>query len=139
MDLFPPMSSFGDDLDKWVERAFEAVPRTFALEQGFPSLNIFEHEDQVKVEAELTGVKAEDIDVSVAGAELTVSGERKTVTQPQTTWTRRERPVGKFSRTITLPWEIDANNVQASLRDGVLSLTLTKSEKCRAKKICVRT
>jgi len=136
MDLFPPMPTFQGALDQWVERAFESTPRTTA-EVGYPSLNVFERQDQVMVEAELPGVKPEDVDVSVAGAEVTLSGERKNVTQPEATWTRQERPCGRFSRTVTLPWDIDPNNVQATLRDGVLSITLTKSEKSRAKKISV--
>lgn len=139
MDLFPPLPGFGGDLDTWVERTFAPTAPPYFAERGYPSLNIFEQGDGVIVEAELPGAKAKDIDVSVAGAEVTLAGQRKSPTQPDTTLSRRERPYGKFGRTITLPWEIDAEHVEAAFQDGVLTVRLTKSEKCRARKINVRT
>jgi len=133
-DLFAPLPLFRDD---FVERALGTTLGGFA-EEGFPSLNIWDANDKVFVEAELSGVAPADLDVSVAGADLTISGNRKAVDPANGTKARQERPSGQFSRTVTLPWETEADKVEAVLRDGVLTITLTKAVQCRPKKVTVR-
>lgn len=104
----------------------------------FPDLNVWDDERTAYVEAELPGLGADDFRVDVAGAELTISGERK----PQETTgapLRRERVTGPFRRAITLPWELAADKAEASLRDGVLTVRIPKSERAKVKKIEVKT
>ncbi len=81
----------------------------------------------------------EDLEVLVSGNEVTITGERKIREPESANWHRRERSQGRFSRTLTLPWEVDADKVQATLRDGVLSVRLPKAESAKPKKVKVLT
>ena len=138
-DLFPPLPDLWDTFDQVMGRGVEAATPAFYAEPGYPELNVFEEGQRVVIEAELPGVLASDVDISVAGQEVSIKGERNAPEVAAPAWTRQERPFGKFARTVTLPWEIDAESVEASLRDGVLTVALSKSEKCRTRKIAVKT
>lgn len=107
-------------------------------EGSFPSLNIWTDNDAVHVEAELPGLKLEDLDVTVKGVELTIKGERKSHPQQNLTYHRRERGVGAFHRLIKLPVAVDVDKVEARMSDGVLSITLPKSAAAKTKKIEIR-
>lgn len=102
-----------------------------------PAVNVSEQQDALKVEMELPGVKNDQLDISVAGAELSVKVNRPDVDQQGVTYHRRERPVGTFSRIVRLPIEVDADRVDAALRDGVLTITLPKAASAKPRKINV--
>lgn len=104
----------------------------------FPPLNVWEDEGNFFVEAELPGFRIEDVNVHVRGQELTLSGERRHEEKEGVTYHRRERVHGKFHRTLELPLPIDADKVQASLKHGVLTVTLPKAEAARPRKIEVK-
>ena len=93
--------------------------------------------DALKVEMELPGVKSEQLDISVAGGELSVKVNAPDEVQEGVTYHRRERPVGSFSRIVRLPVEVNADRVEADLRDGVLTITLPKAESAKPRKINV--
>jgi HSP20 family protein len=76
--------------------------------------------------------------VQVHGDELTISGQRGDTRGDQATFHRRERGSGRFRRSIGLPIPIDAERVEATLKDGVLTLTLPKSQSAKPRKIDVR-
>lgn len=133
-ELFSPLQGFGND---FMESAFGRVPSAI-FEGGYPALNVWEKQDKVFIEAELPGVLSEDLNVSVAGADLTISGNRKTREAIMGEWRRHERPSGQFSRSMSLPWDIAPDSVEAALRDGVLTITLTKSAQCQPRKVAVR-
>jgi HSP20 family protein len=80
----------------------------------------------------------EDLEVLVTGDELTLKGERREVKLEGASYHRHERGVGTFSRTVRLPIAIDSNKVQARLQEGVLTVTLPKSEASRPRKIEVK-
>lgn len=103
----------------------------------FPDLSVWDDERTAYVEGELPGLGADEFRIEVAGAELTISGERK-LQESTGTPLRRERVTGPFRRTITLPWELAADKAEASLRDGVLTLRIPKSERAKVKKIEVK-
>lgn len=105
---------------------------------GFPSLNVWEEGDVVYAEAEVPGVKAEDLDLSVVGRELTVKGRRAAPAAPDATYHRRERGFGEFSRTVKLPVDVDGDKVEASLVDGVLQISLPKAASAKPRKINVK-
>ncbi len=117
-------------------RSATASPRS--QERSFPAVNVWEEGDQLFAEAELPGVKSEDLDVSVTGDELTLRGRRSGATSEGQSYHRRERSAGEFSRTLHLPYEVDAGDVEATLRDGVLMLKLPKAVSARPRKIEVR-
>ena len=138
-DLFPPLPDLWDTFDQMLGRGVEASSGSYYAEPGYPELNVFGEGQRVVIEAEIPGVVASDVDVSVAGQEVSIKGERKVPVVAKSGWTRQECPCGKFSRTVTLPWEIDSASVEASLHEGVLTVALSKSEKCRTRKITVQT
>lgn len=102
--------------------------------RSYPALNVWETDIELFAEAEVPGLKMEDLEVLVEGAELTIRGQR-TPTETSGNVHRRERGVGRFSRTVQLPVEINADKVQAVLRDGVLTITLPKAERAKPRKI----
>lgn len=103
-----------------------------------PAVNIWEENDRLLLEAELPGVKAEDLDIAVVGNELTITGRRSGTEQREgVVQHRTERSSGAFTRQVTLPVDIDDERVEAKLTDGVLLVTLPKAEQARPRKIPV--
>jgi HSP20 family protein len=105
----------------------------------FPPLNVWISEDAAHVTAELPGVEAEDIEISVVNDTLTLRGSRKPDELKEgESLHRRERGFGQFTRTIQLPFKVDSENVQASNKKGILCITLPRTEQDRPRKIAVR-
>ena len=104
---------------------------------GQPAVNLWDKNDALMLEMEIPGVKSEQIDISVAGLDLTVKVQRPDVAEEGVTYHRRERPVGDFTRVLRLPCEVNPDKVAAELHNGVLTLTLTKAEAAKPRKISV--
>lgn len=114
--------------------------RTEAFNQAWvPAVDIYESEThEVVIKAELPDVKKEDIGVTVENNVLTLTGERKqeeSVKQEQ--FQRVERRFGSFSRSFTLPATVDASQIAASYKDGVLTVRLPRREEAKPKQITV--
>jgi len=138
MNDFAPLMRLQDGMNRWFENFFEDVPQLRGHAAGYPGLNLWEDGDTARVEAELPGLGMDDIEIYVQGNQLTVSGERKAASEPgEAVYHRRERAAGRFSRTLTLPWEVDADRVEAKLHNGVLTVTLPKCESCKPRKVKV--
>lgn len=104
----------------------------------FPPMNLSEDVDNYRVRAELPGVQAEDLDIQVTGNSLAVTGERKrTQDTEKVRYHRREREAGKFSRVIKLPGDVDGDNIQAKLKNGILTLVIPKAEASKPRQISV--
>jgi len=105
----------------------------------FPPLNITEDADNYYIRAELPGMNAEQLDLSVTGNDLSISGERTIPAENESVkYHRREREAGRFSRMITLPSQINPAKVSARNVDGVLTVLLPKAEAAKPKKISVK-
>jgi len=105
----------------------------------FPLMNVTEDKDKYFVRAELPGIKAEELDISITEDTLSVSGERKLPTEDEkATYHRKEREAGNFSRLVTLPGPIDTAKVEARCADGILSVVLPKAEAAKPKQIPVK-
>ena len=105
----------------------------------FPLMNVTEDKDKYYVRAELPGLKADDLDISVTGDTLSISGERKLPAEDKKAqYHRREREAGRFSRIVTIPSQIDTGKVEARCADGVLTVTLPKAEAAKPKQISVK-
>jgi HSP20 family protein len=105
----------------------------------FPPANMWEEGDHVLVEAELPGLDLSALEIYVTGGnQLTLKGERKANVAEKGLWHRQERMFGKFSRTLTLPFLVDADKVEARLENGVLRIKLAKHESARPRKIVVK-
>jgi HSP20 family protein len=106
----------------------------------YPAINLTEEGDNLYVRAELPGVNPGSLDISVVEGKLMIRGERKIEVEDQkTSYHRREREAGFFRRTIALPIKVDSGKVSASMKNGVLTITLPKSEEAIPRKITVRT
>jgi len=105
---------------------------------AFPAMNLWESDSALHAEIELPGLKLEDIEVLVVGNEITVKGERKESREKDAAYHRRERPLGLFTRTLKVPVNVDADKVEASLKEGVLTITLPKAEAAKPRKISVK-
>jgi HSP20 family protein len=102
-----------------------------------PPVDIMEADDAWIVEAELPGVDRDDITVEVRDSELSISGEIKE-RERQGILRRRTRRVGEFDFHVTLPGQADAEHVEATLRDGVLTVRVPKPEQARPRRIEVK-
>jgi len=128
-----------------IERIFDdpfslAAPATGFFEGWTPTLDVYEDKDKYVVKAELPGLNKDEIDVSLDGHTLTISGERKQEEERKEGESyRSERYFGRFQRSITLPGVVDGNKIQAAYKDGVLNVTLPKSEEAKPKQIQVKT
>jgi len=111
---------------------------TGAWSRGFPAMNVWEDENTLYAEAEVPGLSMEDLDIYVQGNELTIKGERRHEEQEGVTYHRRERGTGAFNGTVQLPVEVDVDEVEASLTNGVLTVRLPKSSRSRPRKIEVK-
>jgi len=127
--MFGPLSELTNRMD-WLREDLEPA--------FLPPLNVWEEGDTLKVDVEIPGVKLEDVEVSFNKGELTIKGEKKVVIQDSATLHRRERLAGTFTRTMTVPWEIKADQVSAELKDGILTVTLPKAEGAEPRKVAVK-
>jgi HSP20 family protein len=100
-----------------------------------PALDVYEDKDQFTVVAELPGFKKEQVEISLHQGALTISGERKQESQDKEEGLRSERYFGRFQRTVTLPAEVNAERVRATLQDGILKIELPKAEEAKPKQI----
>jgi HSP20 family protein len=125
------------DLRDEIDRFFESpLARTSEFLGWTPAFDVYEEKDTYVVKAELPGMKREDINVSIEGGDLVISGERKSETKGEGAETyRAERYFGKFQRSVSLPATISAKDVRAEYKDGVLTVTLPKSEEAKPKQI----
>lgn len=129
-----------EDWERAFENLFDRPMVQFPVEErGWaPDLDIYEKDDKFIVKAEVPGMKEEDIDVSVTGETLTIKGEKKAESEvEEENYYRCERRYGSFYRSIPLPSNVDADNIEADYEGGVLQVTLPKAAEEKAKKINV--
>lgn len=123
-------------------RLFDSVANESSASASgvFPPLNVTQDEENVLVRAEIPGIDPDQLAISVLRNRLSIAGKRVIqLEQGKAAYHRRERPEGSFSRTLTLPVEIDAERVDARYADGILTLTLPKAEAAKPRQIAVRT
>jgi HSP20 family protein len=107
--------------------------------EWMPALDISETDTQVMVKAEVPGIDARDIDVSIAGDTLTIKGEKKEETsKKEQNFTQMERRYGFFQRSVTLPSAVEQSKISASYKSGVLSITMDKKEPSESRNIQVK-
>ncbi len=103
-----------------------------------PSVDVIETDDAIKLKAELAGMDPKDINIEVQDNVLTVSGERRFEEEvKEDRYYRIERRYGSFSRSLVLPPTADENKVEAKYENGVLEITIPKTETAKPKKIAV--
>lgn len=140
-DPFGELRSIQEDFN----RVFNStLPRLFGGDEGVlggawsPSVDIYEDENAITLEADLPGMKPGDFNLSIENYRLTLSGERKFEKENKgDNWRRVERSYGSFTRTFSLPSTVNVDEVNAEFRDGVLRVTLPKREEVKARQIQV--
>jgi HSP20 family protein len=116
-----------DDDEGWLTRAMK------------PSFDMAETDAAIEIKMDVPGMDAKDIDIQVNGSLLTISGERKEEEEEKgKTFHRVERRYGSFSRSMTLPCAVNEDKVFAEYKEGVLTVTLPKTEDSKAHKIKVK-
>lgn len=125
------------------QRALEASRTSDWLGRGmsgrgsYPLLNVFRQEDDFVVVAELPGIRREDVDIQIQGNKVRISGKKDIQFPEGASLHRREREVGSFDRTVTIPVEVDVDRVQAEYKNGVLALLLPRAERDKPKTITI--
>ena len=126
-----------------LQQALDSFRTSSWLEAGlsgggaYPPINVFRKGDDFALIAEVPGVKKADIEVQVKGRTVRISGGKSVDYPREAAVHRRERLAGRFDRAVSLPIEIDPDQVQAECRDGVLALLLTRAEREKPKTIKV--
>jgi HSP20 family protein len=132
---FDRLATLHDEVNRLFDFSFPS--RDTGLFSGWsPALDLYDEKDDFLVLVELPGMKKEDIQISLHDGVLTVSGERKHESdgQPGKAF-RSERYFGKFQRSVSLPALVDSSKVKAAYKDGILSVTLPKSEEAKPRQI----
>lgn len=131
------------DLERQVDRLLEAIPfpfPTIRLERQFPPVNVYELDDEYLLTAELPGVAAKDLDLSVAQGVLTLKGSRDAPTGVQDEQFRRhERMWGAWERSLPLPERVIEEQISVDFHDGILRVHLPKAAEAKPRKIQVST
>ena len=131
-----PVQEFQEEM-RLVRERFAARNRP-ALADSYPPVNIWGDSDRVYAEAELPGMQLDHLEIYVTEENLlTIQGERRQRELDKGVWYGQERGFGQFSRTIVLPVIVDADKVEARFEDGVLFVTLPKSEAAKPRRISV--
>jgi HSP20 family protein len=104
---------------------------------AYPPLNVFRKGDDIVVITELPGIRKSDLQIQVKGNTIRIAGSKAVQYRGEASLHRRERLAGNFDRAITVPVEIDADNVKAEYRDGILALYLPRAERDKPRTITI--
>lgn len=124
-----------------IERFFEDFarrpmwPRLWGEEFAAPAVDLYDKGNEVVLKAELPGMKKEDVEVDISDHMITISGEKKKEEKVENKdYYRLERSSGRFTRTFTLPENVETDKSKASFHDGVLEVHIPKSAEAQGKK-----
>ena len=135
----PNVSREMDKLQREMNRLFDSTfSRRYRNAPSFPAVNVWANEDGLVVTSEVAGINADDIDIVVVGETMTLSGTRGwDELNEDTKYHRQERGNGDFTRTVKLPFLVDADKVEATFINGVLNITLPRKDEDKPTKITV--
>ena len=138
---FEGLASLRREMDRLFDNFFESGPRGLGtLSAWDPAVEVADTTDAVMIKAHVPGIPKDNIQVNVTDDAITLKGEMKEEEKKEEkNYTRREFRYGAFSRIITLPAAVQADKAAAQLKDGVLEITIPKSEKAKVKEIPIRT
>jgi HSP20 family protein len=132
---------WNDEIDNLFEGFFR--PMRWVEEEAaqglMPRLDVVERDNEFVVQAEMPGIRKEDIEITLEQGVLTISGESRSEKEEKEgeRIVRQERRYGKYIRSLRLGKDIDDKKVKANYRDGILELVLPKQEEVKPKKISV--
>ena len=127
------------DMDDLVTSFFGGRPLLFTEREVWPAIDISEDENSITVRAEVPGCRAEDVDISVQGNILMITGEkRQEKEEKEADYHVVKRSYGSFLRSVQLPKEVQSDKISASYKNGILRITLPKSEEAKKKEIKIK-
>ena len=135
---FRDMVSIQDEMNRLFEDFFGQTPTRAGWTNGAwnPSVDVSEDKDSVIIRAEMPGMTKEDVKISIQDNVLTLKGEKKQEKEEkEKNYHRVERSYGSFCRSFQLPTSVKNDKVKASYKDGVLCVTLPKTEEVKPKEI----
>ncbi|HEX9961155.1 MAG TPA: Hsp20/alpha crystallin family protein [Pyrinomonadaceae bacterium] len=137
-DPFRDLRSLQDEVNRLFSMSFPHGGGQDEIMRGAwtPSVDIYEGKDEIVLEAELPGMKPEDVDVSIENNIITIRGERRFEKKDESdNYHRVERSYGSFARSFTLPRNVVGDQAKADFSNGVLHVSLPKREEEKARKI----
>lgn len=138
-DVWSEMNRLHDEMNRVFDR-YGYRDRLGGVAPSYPALDLWQDDDALYIEAELPGMKLDDLEIFVSGDnQLGLKGSRQMPEHKEATWHRQERTYGEFTRAISLPCPVNADKVHAALKHGVLTITLPKTEATKPKRIEVKT
>jgi len=138
---FREVSRLRREMDRLWDEFFGPGRRAFRpLEAEWaPAVDVSETPDKVVVKAEIPGMEAKDIDISLSGDVLTIKGEKKSEREEKKeNYHLVERSYGSFSRSLSMPVAVDADKIEANYKKGVLTITCPKKEEAKPKAIEIK-
>lgn len=141
--IWPLVTRYPFDTDPLedLDRARNAVESWFTsgapARAQFPALSLWVGADEAVVLAQVPGVDPKDVSVTLAGDVLTIEGKREAATTDPAVLQQNEREDGAFSRSIRVPFDVDASQVKATGEHGVLRIALPRSEASKPRKIAI--
>lgn len=139
-DPFRELRSLQDEMNRLFLTNFSRGEESDLMRGAWsPQVDIFENQDQIVLEAELAGMKPENVEISIENNVLTLHGERKFEKKDEgDNFHRVERSYGSFTRSFTLPPTVQSENANAEFENGVLRLTLAKREEAKPRRIEIK-
>src|SRR5262249_10499965 len=128
-----------NEMQHEVNRLFDRFGRHPLGLGEFPTINLWEEDDALFLEAELPGLELQDLELFVTGQnQFTLKGERKVPDVGKAVHQRQERGFGRFTRTLTLPFAVNDEAIEARFENGVLKVRLPKHEAAKPRKIEIK-
>lgn len=140
--MFGPLTSFGREIDTMFDKFMcggTADDGSHAFSHWMPAVDVTEHENAYEVKVELPGVNKDDVKITMQDDILTIRGEKKQEKESKnSSYHRIERSYGSFQRSFTLPTSVKHDQIDASYKDGILTIALPKAEEAKPKQIEVK-
>lgn len=144
-DPFRDLRSMHDRIDRLYNEAFGSRAEAGTTEEEplraswIPSVDVHENENAITLRAELPGMSEDDVELTIENGRLTVQGEKRLEKEDTDgNYRRIESAYGSFYRSFPLPNTVDQDNIDASFKNGVLTVTLPKAETAKPKRIALK-
>jgi len=136
---FPEMVSLREAMDKLFEDSFIRPSRLMPLEGAGPAIDMYQTDKEVVVKAALPGIKADEVDIHVTDDGVIIKGERKQDKEvKRENYYYQEHRYGSFSRFVALPAGLETDKAEATMDDGILTLTIPKAPGVKPKTVKVK-
>ena len=135
-----PFGKLEEEFESMMNRFFRPEEFGLSLERFAPEVNVVESDGELEITADLPGIKQEEVNVELRDGNLWISGKKEEEKEEKgKTYHRLERRYGEYRRVIPLPTTVDEEKIEAEYQEGVLKITVPKTESAKPKRIEVTT